>query len=48
MARIKQVLAERRLAALSAAQILRSRGDKEGAERMEREAGEAGVGEREL
>ncbi|ORY68039.1 mitochondrial 39-S ribosomal protein L47 (MRP-L47)-domain-containing protein [Leucosporidium creatinivorum] len=48
MARVKQVLAERRLAALQAAQILREKGDVEGAERMENEAKEAGVGEREV
>ncbi|TNY19036.1 mitochondrial 39-S ribosomal protein L47 (MRP-L47)-domain-containing protein [Rhodotorula diobovata] len=35
MARIKQVLSERRHAALEAAEILRARGDAEGAERVE-------------
>ncbi|GAA6050836.1 hypothetical protein JCM3770_005730 [Rhodotorula araucariae] len=35
MARIKQVLSERRHAALQAAEILRARGDLEGAERVE-------------
>lgn len=35
MARIKQVLAERRLAAIEAAHILRQKGDDAGAERLE-------------
>lgn len=35
MARIKQVLAERRLAAIEAAQILREKGDVEAAQRLE-------------
>lgn len=35
MARIKQVLSERRHAAISAAEILRERGDFDGAKRME-------------
>jgi hypothetical protein len=40
MARIKQVLAERRKAALEAAEILRARGDLEGADRMAAEGAE--------
>ena len=34
---MKQVLAERRIAALEAAEILRARGDAEGADRMAEE-----------
>jgi len=36
MARIKQIISERRHAALEAAEILRARGDLEGADRVER------------
>lgn len=40
MARIKQVVSERRHAALQAAEILRARGDVEGAQRIESEGKE--------
>ncbi|GAA5929727.1 hypothetical protein JCM3775_006535 [Rhodotorula graminis] len=41
MARIKQIISERRHAALEAAEILRARGDLEGADRVERSVDES-------
>jgi len=40
MARVKQVVSERRHAALQAAEILRQRGDAEGADRIAQEGKE--------